>query len=49
MCSMMQKSMNRIDIIESTNIILDALHQLPQERKEGLIDVCLKVLKNEKN
>lgn len=47
MCSMMRKTMNKSDFSDSACIILDALRNVPQERKEGLLDACLKVLKNE--
>ena len=44
MCYLMRNKMNNVDMVESAMIIKTALCQLQMERKEGLIDVCLKVL-----
>lgn len=41
---LMRNRMNNADVAESTMTIKTALCQLPMNRKEGLIDVCLKVL-----
>ena len=47
MYGLMRKTMDDADVVDSTATIKIALHQLPKERKEGLIDACLEVLKNE--
>ena len=44
LCVMMQGAMNEEDVIESVCNIKDTLRKLPHDRKEGLLDVCLKVL-----
>lgn len=46
LCAMMQSAMNEEDVAESAYMIKDALRKLPEGRKEGLLDACLKVLKN---
>ena len=48
MCKLMRKRMCKEDVQYSANMILKALHKLPTEKKEGLIDKCLGVLKNVK-
>lgn len=42
---LMRKRMNPNDVYASAMNIIKALHILPQDRKESLIDSCLKVLK----
>lgn len=48
LCLFMQKEMNGEDMVEIVCKIKNALRVLPYEKREGLLDVCLKVLKNEK-
>ena len=45
LCVLLQKRMNKQDVMECVRNIKDSLRLLPQERKEGLLDVCLKVLR----
>lgn len=46
LCAMMQSAMNEEDVAESACMIKDTLRKLPEGRKEGLLNACLKVLKN---
>ena len=48
LCALMQSAMNENDVIESVGNIKDALRRLPENKKEGLLDVCLRVLENER-
>lgn len=47
MCKLMEKKMSKKDILECVQMIKWVLRQLSPEKKEGLLDVCLGVLKNE--
>lgn len=47
LCTMMCSVMNEDDVIESVCNIKNTLRKLPNDRKEGLLDACLKVLGNE--
>lgn len=44
MCALMRKRLDYNDLQQSVATIKGALHDLPQERKEGLLDRCLQVL-----
>ena len=46
LCYMMRKRMNKEDVEESAETMLDTLHRLPQDKKEGLLDAYIEVLKN---
>lgn len=46
LCKMMKKKMDAQGIEHSINTIKYALRNLPQDKREGLLDVCMGVLKN---
>lgn len=44
---MMNKRMSVSDMKESVDMIVQVLRILPSEKKEGLLNVCMEILKNE--